>query len=129
MLLVTDFINLKIKLIQYFRGDHKGMVCLLIEVSARIFMNIYVYTMFLNIKKLKTSVQLNCAKPAPRKAKVHPANLSRGTHYNLWLVELKSIFLSRLFFIAFVVSRTEVSFTFHVSKRARYYYLLHTCLV
>jgi hypothetical protein len=48
MLLVTDFMSLKIKSVQYFRGDHKGRVCVLIEVSARIFMNICVYTIFLD---------------------------------------------------------------------------------
>jgi hypothetical protein len=48
-LLVTDFVNLKIKLTQSFRGAHRGRVCVrvLIGVSARTCMSIYVCTVFL----------------------------------------------------------------------------------
>jgi hypothetical protein len=47
-LLVTDFVNLKIKQTQSFKGAHKGMVCVFIEVNARIYITIYVCTVFLN---------------------------------------------------------------------------------
>jgi hypothetical protein len=52
-LLVTDFINLKIKSTQSFRCTHRGRVCIrvLIEVSARTCMSIYVCTVFLKKKK------------------------------------------------------------------------------
>jgi hypothetical protein len=48
-LIVTDFMNLKIKLTQYFRGAHKGRVCMhvFIEVSARTCMNICACNVFL----------------------------------------------------------------------------------
>jgi hypothetical protein len=48
-LLVTDFVNLKIKLTQSFRGVHRGRMCIhiFIEVSARTCMSIYVCTVFL----------------------------------------------------------------------------------
>jgi hypothetical protein len=47
--LVTDFVNLKIKSAQSFRGAHRGSmcVCVFIEVSAHIRISIYVCTMFL----------------------------------------------------------------------------------
>jgi hypothetical protein len=46
ILLVTDFINLKIKLTQSFRDAHTNRVymCAFIRLSARICMSIYVYT-------------------------------------------------------------------------------------
>jgi hypothetical protein len=52
LLLVTDFVNLKIKLAQIFRGAHRGRVCVyvFIGVSARTYMSICVCTVFL--KKL-----------------------------------------------------------------------------
>jgi hypothetical protein len=43
-LLVTDFVNLKIKPTQSFRGVHRNMVYILIEVSDHTYINIYVYT-------------------------------------------------------------------------------------
>jgi glucan phosphoethanolaminetransferase (alkaline phosphatase superfamily) len=54
-LLVTDFINLKIKLAQSFRVAHMGRVCVhvFIEVSVRMCINIYVYTVFLNKRILQ----------------------------------------------------------------------------
>jgi hypothetical protein len=41
-LLVTDFVNLKIKTAQSFRGTHRGMmyVRVFIEVNARMYMSI-----------------------------------------------------------------------------------------
>jgi hypothetical protein len=49
---VTDFINLKIKLAQSFRGAHRDRmyVRIFIKVSTHICMNIYIYIVFL-IKK------------------------------------------------------------------------------
>jgi hypothetical protein len=52
-LLVTDFVNLKIKLVQSFRSAHRGRVCVhvFIRVSAHTCMSICVYTVFLKKKK------------------------------------------------------------------------------
>jgi hypothetical protein len=48
-LLVTDFMNLKIKTAQSFRCAHRGRVCVrvFIGMSVRIYMSICVYTVFL----------------------------------------------------------------------------------
>jgi hypothetical protein len=48
VLLVTDFINLKIKSVQSFRGAHtdRVYVYIFIRVSAHTCMNIYIYTVF-----------------------------------------------------------------------------------
>jgi hypothetical protein len=48
-LLVTDFMNLKIKLAQSFEGAHRGKMCMrvFIEVNAHTRMSICVYTVFL----------------------------------------------------------------------------------
>jgi hypothetical protein len=48
-LLVTDFVNLKIKSVQSFRGAYGDTVCMrmFIEMSAHTCMSIYVYTVFL----------------------------------------------------------------------------------
>jgi hypothetical protein len=48
-LLVTDFVNLKIKPAQYFRCAHRGRVymCVFIGVSAHMCMSICVYIVFL----------------------------------------------------------------------------------
>jgi hypothetical protein len=48
-LLVTDFVNLKIKLVQSFGDVHRGRMCVhvFIGVSDHTCMNIYVYTVFL----------------------------------------------------------------------------------
>jgi hypothetical protein len=48
-LLVTDFVNLKIKSAQPFRYAHRNRlcVCVFIEVSAHTYISIYVYTVFL----------------------------------------------------------------------------------
>jgi hypothetical protein len=56
-LLMTDFINLKIKSTQSFRCVHRDRVCIrvLIEVSARTCMSIYVCTVF--IKKKVSFIQ------------------------------------------------------------------------
>jgi hypothetical protein len=52
-LLVTNFVNLKIKTVQSFGYAHKGKVCVrvFIGVSARTCIIIYVITVFLNKKK------------------------------------------------------------------------------
>jgi hypothetical protein len=49
---MTDFVNLKIKLTQFFRGIHRGRVCVraLIDVSAHAYMSICVCTVFLKKK-------------------------------------------------------------------------------
>jgi hypothetical protein len=48
-LLMTDFVNLKIKTAQSFGDAHRGRMCVhvFIWVSARMYMNIYVCTVFL----------------------------------------------------------------------------------
>jgi hypothetical protein len=48
-LLVTDFVNLKIKLVQSFGGAHRGRMCVrvFIVVSARTCMSICICTVFL----------------------------------------------------------------------------------
>jgi hypothetical protein len=48
-LLVTDFVNLKIKLAQSFRCAHRDMVCVyvFIGVNARTCMSIYICAVFL----------------------------------------------------------------------------------
>jgi hypothetical protein len=48
-LLMTDFVNLKIKPVQSFGGAHKGRICVrvFIGVSVRTCMSIRVCTMFL----------------------------------------------------------------------------------
>jgi hypothetical protein len=47
--LMTDFMNLKIKSAQSFGGAHRGRVYVhvFIEVTAGIYMSIYIYTVFL----------------------------------------------------------------------------------
>jgi hypothetical protein len=49
MLLVTDFVNLKIKSVQSFRYVHscRVYVRVFIKVSVHMCMNIYIYTVFL----------------------------------------------------------------------------------
>jgi hypothetical protein len=49
VLLVTDFMNFKIKPTQSFRGAHRGKVCMcvFIGVSAHTCMSICIYTVFL----------------------------------------------------------------------------------
>jgi hypothetical protein len=48
-LLVTNFVNLKIKPIQSFGGAHRGRVCMrvFIGVSDHMCMSIYIYIVFL----------------------------------------------------------------------------------
>jgi hypothetical protein len=59
MLLMTDFVNLKIKPTQSFRGAHRGRVCVrvFIGMSTHTYMSIYVCTVFLKknieIKSIK----------------------------------------------------------------------------
>jgi hypothetical protein len=45
--LVTDFVNIKIKPSQSFRGTHSDRMYTFITVSARTYINIYICTMFL----------------------------------------------------------------------------------
>jgi hypothetical protein len=49
LLLMTDFVDLKIKLTQFFRGAHRGRVCVcvFIDVSAHTYISICVCTVFL----------------------------------------------------------------------------------
>jgi hypothetical protein len=63
-LLVTDFVNLKIKPAQSFRDAHRGRmyVCMFVELSVHICMSIYVCTVFLK-KLLKDSNLIH--KPHP----------------------------------------------------------------
>jgi hypothetical protein len=56
-LLVTDFVNLKIKSAQSFEGAHRGRVCVFIVVSAYTYMSICVCTVFL--KKNPCSLYYN----------------------------------------------------------------------
>jgi hypothetical protein len=59
-LLMTDFMNLKIKLAQSFRDDHMSRIymCVFIEISTHIYMSIYIYTVFLYKKeKRKTEAK------------------------------------------------------------------------
>jgi hypothetical protein len=55
-LLVTDFVNLKIKSVQSFRCAHRGKIYvhMLIGVSAHMYMSIYIYTVFL--KEMITNI-------------------------------------------------------------------------
>jgi hypothetical protein len=54
-LLVTDFVNLKIKPAQSFEGAHRGRVCVrvFIGMSARTCMSIYVCIVFLKKKRIQ----------------------------------------------------------------------------
>jgi hypothetical protein len=45
--LVTDFVNLKIKLAQSFEYADRGKMCVFIELSTHTYMSIYIYTVFL----------------------------------------------------------------------------------
>jgi hypothetical protein len=49
IILVTDFINLNIKLTQSFRGTHRDKVCvhMFIGVNTHMCISIYIYTVFL----------------------------------------------------------------------------------
>jgi hypothetical protein len=48
---VTDFINLKIKLVESFKGDYKDMMCVYIyKINTLMYIHIYVYTVFLRRK-------------------------------------------------------------------------------
>jgi hypothetical protein len=59
-LLVTDFVNLKIKPTQSFRGAHRGRIYVrvFIGVSAHTYMSICVCTVFL---KKKSSSDISCS--------------------------------------------------------------------
>jgi hypothetical protein len=49
-LLVSHFVNLKIKLVQSFGGAYRGSVCVFIGLSAHTYMSIYIYIVFLKKK-------------------------------------------------------------------------------
>jgi hypothetical protein len=57
---MTDFVNLKIKSAQYFRGAYRGRMCvrIFIEISDHTYMSIYVYIVFL--KKIHVSNKNLC---------------------------------------------------------------------
>jgi hypothetical protein len=55
MFLMTDFVNLKIKPAQYFECAHRVMMCMFIWVNAHTYINIYIYTVFIN------NISENCA--------------------------------------------------------------------
>jgi hypothetical protein len=59
MLLVSDFVNLKIKSTQSFRGAHRDRmyVHVFIEVSVYMCINMYVYTVFLKKEQNTQYVQ------------------------------------------------------------------------
>jgi hypothetical protein len=59
LLLMTDFINLKIKSTQYFRCVYRDMMCVrvFIEVSAHTYINLYICTVFLKKKDYSILVQ------------------------------------------------------------------------
>jgi hypothetical protein len=61
MLLVTDFVNLKIKSAQSFRCVHRDRmyVHVFIRMSAHIYISIYIYTVFL--KKIRKHVRTGFA--------------------------------------------------------------------
>jgi hypothetical protein len=61
-LLVTDFVNLKIKLAQSFRVTHRGKMCvyIFIRVDAYTCMSIYIYTMFKKDNKKKENTFFLC---------------------------------------------------------------------
>jgi hypothetical protein len=50
-LLLTDFVNLKIKSAQSFKGAHKGKkyiyIYMLIKMRNHMYMSIYIYTIFI----------------------------------------------------------------------------------
>jgi hypothetical protein len=47
--LVTEFVNLKIKSTQFFKGAHRCRICVrvFIGMCAHTYINIYIYTIFL----------------------------------------------------------------------------------
>jgi hypothetical protein len=53
-LLVTDFVNLKIKMTQSFGCTYKDRICVIMWMSAYTYMSIYIYTVFL------TKYMLSC---------------------------------------------------------------------
>jgi hypothetical protein len=62
MFLMTEFINLKIKLTQSFESDHRGeCMYVFIGVSAHTCINTYIYTVFLK-KKLMRYASINVEK-------------------------------------------------------------------
>jgi hypothetical protein len=64
-LLVTDFMNLKIKSAQFFGGAHRDRLCVFIRVSARTCISIYICTVFL--KKTLFHEYIEPSQNSPRK--------------------------------------------------------------
>jgi hypothetical protein len=64
ILLVIDFMNLKIKSAQSFRSAYKDRMCVrvFIRVSAHTYINIYVCTVFLE----KMMLNSKCSTPRPK---------------------------------------------------------------
>jgi hypothetical protein len=56
---VIDFVNLKIKSTQFFKGAYKGNVSVYIWVIVRMCMSIYIYTVFLKKHCLQSNKVLN----------------------------------------------------------------------
>jgi hypothetical protein len=72
-LLVTDFVNLKIKPIQSFRGAHKDRVYVrvFIGVSARTYMRIYVLKKELQVPNLERLDLVGPGKGGRRRGRLH----------------------------------------------------------
>jgi hypothetical protein len=47
-LLLIDFMNLKIKPAQFFRGDHRIRLCVFIGVVTHMYISIYIYNVFIS---------------------------------------------------------------------------------
>jgi hypothetical protein len=85
-LLMTDLMNLKIKLTQSFKCDHRNKmyVRVFIGVGARIYINIYVYTIFLKktclISRMRFTSQEKLKESAPdNEAQEVPADQTAPT--------------------------------------------------
>jgi hypothetical protein len=50
-LLVTDFMNLKIKLVQFFGGAHRSRVCVRVFICVSVHTNISIYNCNMFLKK------------------------------------------------------------------------------
>jgi hypothetical protein len=78
-LLVTDFMNLKIKLVQFFGGAHRSRVCVrvFICVSVRTYISIYVYNILLKKvswqqkKKVSRTTYTACCSPQGQSEDTH----------------------------------------------------------
>jgi hypothetical protein len=77
-LLVTDFVNLKIKPTQSFKNARKSMmcVCVFIKMSDYMCINIYVYTMFLK----NTEYTSNQQQSSPVGCGMHDGYMATDVH-------------------------------------------------